>query len=202
MIGKLFENLPLVIFGLLFAISFIIFIIGAIISASAKDTVRLTKGKEVLMTAVYSFSIFLLSLIVFSSVTWFLDRSIEEDPTISVNDYPVSPVNFNFPSPPKNIRITDTYFNGPYPIRDFGIITESAIFSVLCKSEDDYDIIDIDRRRELEELEGFDNYECWNSLCNDLYFGIFWIPDNYGREIELIKSLKEENNLTCPILEE
>ncbi|MBU3943050.1 hypothetical protein KKA24_03640 [Patescibacteria group bacterium] len=202
MMIKLYENLPLIIFGLIFLISSILLIIGIILSASAKDTIKLAKGKQMLMKAVYSFSSLLLIVIVFSSITWFLNKNIDNKPEVDLDGYPASPVDPNFPSPPKFIKISDTYFNGPYPFQNYAQVSRSAIFSILCKNEDEYDIIDIDSAMAQTDLTQHINFACWSSFCGNLNIGMFWIPsikDNSWNERDVLEFLKNENNLLCPI---
>ncbi len=204
MIIKLFENLPLIIFGLIFSISSIFLIIGIILSASAKDTIRLAKGRQMLMRAVYSFSSLLLMVIVFLSITWFLNKNTNNNPIVDLNGYPASPIDLNFPSAPEFIKISNTYFNGPYPFQDYAQVPKAAIVSILCKNQGEYDIIDIDSATAQTDLTQHINFACWSSFCGELYVGMFWVPsirDGLWNERETLEFLKNENNLLCPIEE-
>jgi len=202
MMINLFENLPLIIFGLIFLISSVILIIGIVLSSSAKDTIALAKGKRILIGSAYSFSTLLLIVVVFYSVTWFLNRNIDDNSIIDLEAYPNSPVDFNFPSKPDFIKISNHYFNGPYSFQDYAEFSRPAIFSILCQNEDYYDIIDIDSVAIQTNLNQHPNFSCWSSFCDNLKIGLLWIPstrDSFWNERDVLEFLKNENNLPCPI---
>lgn len=201
MITTVFENLPLIVFGLVFFVSSIILITGIYVSASAKDTIRLAKGKRILIRAAYSFSSLLLIVIVFSSITWFLERN-SNPPEADLNAHPVSPVDPNFPLAPESIEISDYHFNGPYPFLQSNVIAKPAIFTVLCENEGDYDIIDIDSAQAQSNLNEHENADCWATVCENIYVGTLLRPTGEGivwSERSVVEFLKNENSLLCPI---
>ena len=203
MIISLFENLPLVIFGLVFLISLIFLIIGLFLSSSAQDTMGLAKGRKMLIRATYSFSSLLLIVVVFLSVTWFLDKNVKDEPQF-LDGYPSSPIDPNFPSAPEFVKISKTYFTGPYPFRDYALFSKPGIFALLCENEDDYDIIDIDSAQGGTDLYEHDNVECWSTVCEDIKIGIIWAPTTKGviwEKSKILNFLEEENYLLCPIEE-
>jgi len=177
---NIIENIPLIIFALFFLVVFILFIYAAIVLLLAKgDFEKIQKGRKILLRAFIGLFIVLLFTLVFYSVSYFLKKGQVFVPAEVSGEFPSSP-SVNFPPPPEVILIGEYYFNGPVALKSYTYIKPASIYSILCKNNDEYDIIYIGegvRKKLLEE----EQYKCWISKCgNDiknLYLAIFWAPE-------------------------
>lgn len=200
---NLLENIPLLVFGLGFTIIFVIFLDGAFILLFAKDFQRMHRGKRTLMKSLYGF----LVILIVSSISLFVSSRLEkqEDRPVQIyGEFPAAPTTINFPPPPQFIELSDSYFNGPISIRNNDdIINRPAIFSVLCKKEEEYDIIYIGEAEKMILLSRHKDAKCWSENCEpaDLYLAIFWIPGkdeyDFSEKKELELSLKQEFDPPC-----
>jgi len=200
---SLLENIPLLIFGLGFTIVFVIFLDGAFILLFAKDFQRIQRGKRTLTKSLYGFLTILIVSSISLFVSWRLNEQRDEPIQIS-GEFPAAPINLNFPSPPQFIEISDVYFNGPISIKDNdNIINREAIFLVLCKQGEEYDIIYLGEAGKQIFLSGHEKAKCWKENCepsSNLYLAILWTAgDKYDfDEKEKIKlSLKQEFDFPC-----
>jgi len=154
----------------------------------------------------YVFSAIILVVIVFVFTIWILNKFSEPNP--KVGEFPISPITSNFPPPPKIIKITELYFNGPYYLKDNSVLETSSLFSVLCKQDGDYGIMYIGDTSEGFNLLFNTNYNCWLDSCGDasnLFVATFKTPaDKYSpQQINQLKLLLWTiSSPSCPIIKD
>jgi len=204
-----FNNIPLFIFGLAFTVIFIMFVDGALILFLSKDIERAERGKRTLISSFYGFLAILLVSTVFLLVTWVLERGQELEPSEAPGEFPVSPIGANFPPPPQIIKIDDFYFNGPFLLKDNNeIINNLSVFSILCKNNENYDIIYLGEGEKIAQLSKYSEAKCWQENCDgqkNLYIAVFWTPkESYESNVrkEIKESLERKFNPPCPKKEE
>jgi amino acid transporter len=200
-------NLPLLVFVFISSIVFIIFIWGGIVLLRAKgDEEKKKKGRRILLNSLYGFLAILIIVVVFFLVSYFLQRGkVLQPPEIS-EEFPPS-LAVNFPPPPQFIKVGKYCFNGPWLLKENEFVKEPALYLILCKKNEEYDIIYIGQTEGGESLLRQEQYRCWIDNCeqgsNNLYLGIFWTdPEKYkSKEREEIKEqLKTQINPPCPPL--
>lgn len=163
------------------------------------------KRRKILLGFLYSLFVILLIVLTFFSVTWLLKKGETLKPSEVSGEFPVSVVSTNFPPGPRFIEIAELYFNGPFLLKDNDIIDRSAIFSILCKKDDEYDIIYIGDIEQGIQVSAHIEYQCWLDNCadyNNLYAAIFWTPlqkYSYGARQTVKQVLEEMTNPPCPI---
>ncbi|OGZ18377.1 MAG: hypothetical protein A2V72_02070 [Candidatus Nealsonbacteria bacterium RBG_13_37_56] len=199
-----FDNIPLFIFGLAFTVVFIMFVDGALILFLSRDIERADRGKRTLISSFYGFLAILIVSSVFLLVTWILNKGQEPKPGQVAGEFPVSPIGTNFPPSPQIIKIGEFYFNGPFLLKDNDeIINHMSVFSILCKSNENYDIIYIGETEKMIQLSKHSKAKCWQENCDNqknLYVAILWTPkENYesGVRREMKKSLEKELSPLC-----
>lgn len=207
MIASLYENLPFIIFLIALAINLVVFVVGVIMSLTAKDPIKLEKGKKVLAESGLIFATILLIVVVFSSVTWILNKTVTEEPIADLNGYPASPFNPNVPQKPLVINVSGAYFNGPYHFSISSVLNRAAVFLILCQTNDNYDIIDIEFTRQGEDLTAHKDYQCWLDTCQNyanLNVGLLLLPVRPTQdELEagniLVDLIRADNKSTCDL---
>lgn len=200
-----FDNIPLFIFGLAFTVVFIMFVDGALILFLSRNIERADRGRRTLISSFYGFLAILIVSSVFLLVTWILQKAQEPKLDQAPGEFPNSPIGTNFPPSPQTIKIGEFYFNGPFSLRNNDkIINKMAVFSILCKRNENYDIIYIGETEKIIQLSKHSETKCWQENCDDpknLYLALFWTPkENYqsGARREMQNSLEEKINPPCP----
>lgn len=166
------------------------------------------ESRKILLRLFYAISAVLLIVAVFFLVLWILEVASRPKSIKDAGEYPGSPVSTNVPPAPQVIKITNSYFNGPFFLQDNNDISGGAVFSILCKKDEDYDIIYVGETEMGEQLSSNLEYGCWVDSCediNNLYVAIFWTPyEKYAAHYrQSLKTLIEQaNNPACPIVEE
>jgi len=135
------------------------------------------EGKKILSVLFYIFFVILLVVLTFLLVTWLLQKGEVLRPPSPSEEFPPGPLT-TFPQPPEFIEIGDYYFSGPWGLETLENINARsnqdlfALFAVLCKRNEEYDIIYIGGAGE-KNLD----YECWAESCNqevqNLYIAVF-----------------------------
>ncbi len=160
-------------------------------------------GKKILSVLFYIFFVILLIVLTFLLVTWLLQKGEVLRPPQSSEEFPPGPLT-TFPQPPEFIEIGDYYFSGPWALEALGDISLSSnrdlfvLFAVLCKRNEEYDIIYFGGT----EQKNVD-YECWMENCNqevqNLYVAVFLsssdpvkIKNNLNRRLDPICSSVEQ----------
>ena len=203
----LLSNLPLLVFALLFLIVFILFSWAGISLLIARgDPEKTEKGRRLLLTAIWGFFITLVIVLVFYFITFILKKGeiFQAQEAAGEGEFPVSPA-INFPSPPQFIKIGSYYFEGPLKLKEYNTIKGSAIVAILCKKDENYDIIFIEDGTNNALLKN-SKYNCWLEQCGqeikNLYVAIFWTSKEIYEPDEkttLIEELKSEINPPCYI---
>lgn len=200
-----FDNIPLFIFGLAFTVVFIMFVDGALILFLSRNIERADRGRRTLISSFYGFLAILIVSSVFLLVTWILEKGQEPKPGQAPGEFPVSPIGANFPPPPQIIKIDEFYFNGPFLLKDNdGAVNNMSVFSILCKRNENYDIIYMGETEKAIQLFGHGEAKCWQENCdnqNNLYLAVFWTPKgNYESTVrkEMQGSLEKKLNPPCP----
>jgi hypothetical protein len=170
------ENIPLVIFSLLFLLVFVIFLIGSFFILTAKgDSQKIKKGKNFLRDSLYGLFIVLLIVLVSLLVTYLLKGGERLKPSSSAGEFPPSP-SANYPSPPQFIKIGGFYFNGPRVLRGNNFVAIPILYSVLCKKDSGYDIIYIGDTKKTEkavDLLKNKQYNCWIEHCGKKFENLY-----------------------------
>jgi len=181
---NLLASIPLIFLAIVFAALFAFFLWGAIILLRAEGIPEnIQKGRRILILSFYGLLSALLVALVFYSVNYFLKRSQMPKPGGPTAEFPLSPAD-GFPEAPQSIQIAGFYFRGPWPLKDFNMIGRDAVFSILCKKGDNYDIIFINRIGKGNLLKN-KQYGCWLEQCGgsikNLFTAVFWINSKaYG----------------------
>lgn len=179
-------NIPLIILAILFLGVFILFLRAGFVLWRAQGTPEeIQRGRKLLANAFYSFFAVLLISLVSWSVSYFVKgRDTTQQPVSG--DFPASPA-ANFPSSPSFIKLGDYYFQGPFALNKNNKLQEDAVYSILCKRGESYDIIFVDVNSVKQKLLLNKTYNCWLDRCGgnikDLYLAVFWLhPFVYGPE--------------------
>jgi hypothetical protein len=203
------DNLPLLLFSSAFILVSIIFIRGAIILLKAEeDTEKKREGTKILSNSLYGFSALVIVVLIFLLFSYILNKGEVILPHPSSEEFPSSP-SVNFPSPPEFITIGGYCFEGPYLLsKERSFIGETAIYVMLCKKGEEYDMIYIGETKEGQNLLNHEQYNCWTEKCEkyskNLYSGIFSTSlEKYSDEerLSIMQDLKVEFNPACPVSE-
>lgn len=201
----LLSSLPAIFFAICFFINFLIFSWGGILLLIAKgDAVGIEKGKKVFSLGFTVLFIILLLMAVFFIISYLLQEGeVFQASSQASEEFPPSSHLGVFPDAPEYIDIGKYHFTGPFEVNLKEKIGESAIYSILCKKDDKYDILYINNDVKNAPAKN-DQYSCWINNCGgsskNIYIAIFWTPsDNYDTlEKEAIKQeLIEGENPIC-----
>ncbi len=198
----LIYNLALIFFAVCFFIDFILFIWAGISLLKAKENaLKVEKGRKLLSNAFIFLFIIVLILVVFYLISFLLKRGEVFIPSGDSGEFPVASHLGVFPNEPEFIKIGNYYFTGPWLFKDSQNIRKSAIYAVLCKKGEEYDILYINETS-IEKLMKHRQYTCWLENCEknvkNLYVAIFWTPlENYDT-IKRKAILNELNNQINP----
>ena len=205
---NLLTNLPWLIFALLFLVVFGLFLYAGILLLKGKnDPESQGRGKVALIKAIWSFGVVVIIVLVFYTITFFLKKGEAFQPQPeSSGEFPASPA-IGFPAGPEFFKVGDYYFTGPYSFKELKSINSSAIFSILCKNNDNYDIIAIEEGERVT-FTGHKNYQCWLNTCdidsNNLYIALFQTPfGKYDAEDirDILESLRIQIEPSCSLVE-
>lgn len=202
------ENLPIYAFVLAFFIVFVLFIWGGIsLLRYLGDPRIIEKSRRRILISLYSLLALLLIAFVFFLVSYLLQRGEVLRPPEAPGEFPLSPA-YGFPPGPQFIEIDGHYFEGPWQLRKNNIIEEPAVYAILCKIAEEYDIIYIGQTGKAERLPEHKEYGCWIEGCDfedeNLYLAIFRTPpDKYGstQRRELKEELENQIIPFCPLIE-
>jgi len=155
-------------------------------------------------SSIFLYIIFVISLIVLTVflVTWLLKEGEVLLPPSATGEFPPGPLT-TFPQPPEFIEIGDYYFSGPWSLESLKEINIPisrdlfVLFAVLCKRNEEYDIMYIGGTEQRDV-----DYECWMENCNqevqNLYMAVFLassdpvkIKDKLNRRLNPVCSLAE-----------
>lgn len=198
-----FESIPLFILGLSFTIVFAVFIVAALILLFSRSSQGIETAGKLLTKSLYGF----LAILVISSISLAVSALLRPEAPKSSggsDEFPSSPFSAALPPAPQFIKVNGFYFNGPLLLKDNDdIIDKSAIFLILCKNNEEYDIIYIEETISGIKFSKHEEATCWKENCssNDLYLAVFWTPrEKYSssRRQEITNLLKEKNNPLCP----
>ncbi|MDD2731624.1 MAG: hypothetical protein PHI53_00290 [Candidatus Pacebacteria bacterium] len=164
----LFSNLHLIFFTIFFLVVFVLFHFAVISLILAKgNPEKILKGRKILKSAFISLSVFLFTLLIFYSVSYFIKKGEVLEPSEdSLKNLPqLSYQRTSFPEPPNFIEIGKYYFSGPVPLEGNEKLKKESIFAVLCQKDNDYAILYIgDGQSGLNLLKHY-QYNCWLSSC-------------------------------------
>ena len=199
----LLSNIPLLFFAACFFAIFILFLWGGIISLKAKgNPEKVEKGRKILSAAIVSFCVILLAALIFYLVGFLLQRWEASRATRIPGEFPPSSA-ANFPPAPQFVKLGEYYFTGPWSLKKNNIISDSVVYTILCKKDGEYDIIYIDQTTKAKLLK-HEQYRCWLENCNhelkNLYIAIFWASkDKYTatKRKELKEELMSQLNTAC-----
>lgn len=148
-----------------------------------------------------SFVIFIL-VITFFLVTWLLQRGEVLLPPPSSEEFPPEPL-ATFPQPPEFIEIGDYYFSGPWVLETLEAISApstpnlSILLAILCKRNEEYDIMYIGGTRQKDV-----DYECWAENCSQetesFYFATFL---TFSDPIKIMDELNRRLSPVCSSVE-
>lgn len=174
------KNLPFYIFILVLFGIFSNFIRGGfILLKTGRGEEEIERSRRIILTSLYSLFVLLLITFVFFLVTYLLQQGEVLKPSPGPGGFPDSPFG-NFPPAPQFIKIGGYYFAGPFPLSQNNSISNPAVYSILCKTDGEYDIIYIGETAGKSKLLQNKQYKCWVEGCDnkikDLYVAIFWMP--------------------------
>lgn len=200
----IFSNLPWLILAFCFLVIFILFFWSFIALLRTRDIPeKVERGREILFTAISGFFITLVIALIFLLVTFLLREGEVLKPQLVSGEFPGSQA-INFPPSPQFIKISQYYFNGPGLLKDSKAASESFIYSILCKQNDQYDILYINGGGRRTQFLKNPQYSCWLGKCNrnlkNLYIAFLaTTEDKYGKisKDELIQKLVSELNPPC-----
>lgn len=197
------EIFPLFIFSLAFFIIFILLLWGGFLLLSAKgDDWKTEKGKKLLLNSLYGLCIVLIIVSVFFLITYLLKKGEGLTPS----EFPPSPA-ANFPPPPQFIEIGKYYFTGPLPLKENDLIGKPAIYTILCKKNQEYDKIYIGETGGRIQLLEHGQYNCWMENCGkklgNLYVAVFRPSEKYSstERKRIREELEEQINPPCLVTE-
>ena len=207
------ENIPLIVFGLLFLLVFSVFLIGGFLILTAKgDGQKIEKGKDLLRDSLYGFFIVLLIVLVSWLVTFLLKRGERLKLSSFAGGFPPSPAAVDYPPPPQFIKIGQLYFNGPRALKGNNLIATPVLYSVLCKKDNghgpsslaksgEYDIIyigyieNVKKTDKAIDLLKNKQYNCWLEHCGkkveNLYIAFQALAKGREGEGEKIRQILE-----------
>lgn len=197
-------NLPLIFLVLFFLIVFILFLWSGVVLLTAKgDPDKTQRGREILLRAFLGLILTLLTTFSFYLISYFLKKGEVFQPKEVSGELPSAPL-INFPPPPQFIKIGGYYFNGPWLLKNYTQLKKQAVFAILCKKNDNYDIISVELTSGKEQLLESKQYSCWLEKCNknfrNLYIAIIWISGEKYTPVEIRKikeGLVEEIKPSC-----
>ncbi len=150
---------------------------------------------------IFLYIIFVISLVLltFFLVTWLLKEGEVLLPPPATGEFPPGPLT-TFPQPPEFIEIGDYHFSGPWTLETLKDISIPSgrdlfgLFAVLCKRNEEYDIMYIGGAEQRDV-----DHECWAENCNqeiqNLYVAVFLtssdpvkIKDNLNRRLNPVCS--------------
>jgi len=196
--SQIFTLIPLIVFGGALLVLFVLFVLGALSLFFTDDT---EKGEEIVLKSLMYLFTLLIIFLAFISVSYLVKRGeIFRPKEPAESGFPVSPIG-KFPLPPDFIEIGGYNFAGPWLLKEKDEKIDSIIFVILCKKDENYDIIDIGLTERKREISSNMNYDCWQENCKrDLYVALYWMPSeafNANEKREIINNLKKEVNLPC-----
>jgi len=191
MLDAVLNIFPYIFFGVPLLLIFGLFVSGAFSLFFTKNT---EKGRDIIIKALTYFLILLALFLVFIVISYLLKGGYIFRPKQEIG-FPPSPMGA-VPSAPDFIMLKDYSFSGPFPFAEKDQIGEKVIFLILCKKDEDYDIIDLGISDPRDTLSSLKNYECWIENCSleNLFVGIRWLPKDIMDEIrKRFNAIKEDN---------
>jgi hypothetical protein len=192
-------NLPVMFFGICFIISVLFFIWAGFRLVRARkegitDEEKLARANKSLSTAFFCLLGLLLVMGVFFGVSALLKKGDVFNAPDAGNEIPGSPA-YGFPPAPNYVKVANYYFNGPLLLKNYSTIGAPITYAILCKKNDNYDIININTGYKVQLLK-LPDYKCWLDNCNnnlnDIYIGVF-----RPRSEEIKESLIIQLNPVC-----
>jgi len=202
---NIIENLPFIIFNLVFFVIFIFFLFGSFVWVFGKGELqKIERGQKIILNSLYALFVLLLVALVFFLGTYLLKRGEVLKPPPASQDFPSAPVSIT-PAPPVFIEVGGFYFSGPWSLQEiekkkiFETTKISGLYAILCKKNGDYGIIYIGRIGREQA-----NFQCWPENCENkienLYMALLSVsPEKFGRtEMEnLAQKIKDRVNPPC-----
>ena len=191
MIFDLFKNLPLLIFVAILCIIFVLFLWGvSLLTLAGARKQRIARARNIILSSLYCFFVFLIVFLVFLLVTSFLEKGKVFLPPQASGDFPYSPIT-QFPPSPQFTKIENYYFSDPSALNKYSFFKGPLIYSILCKKKENYDssllakgegydIIYVEELEGESDLSKHEQYKCWLENCNEnlnnLYLVSFLTP--------------------------
>lgn len=196
---NILKNLPLIIFSILFLFVILIFLYSLIIKSFKKDS---EKAKEIFFYGVIGLVIILLISLVFYIITLVLKNGEVFRPKVipgSSGEFPMSQA-VNFPPAFYYMKLTDYYFMDLYTLKNALKVNNPAVYAVLCKKSDNYDIISIGDTYK-GAISKDKQYNCWLNNCKkeDIYFTFFWLTSQKNKDIkdQVLSTIINQLNPVC-----
>ena len=196
---ELINNIPFIIFNLVFFVIFISFVFGAVALLFSKgDFQKIEKGKRVILKSLYYLMALLLAALVFFAVSYLVKKGEALKPPPASEDFPLGPFSLA-PPPPDFINVAGYYFSGPWLIEkavsEKNIFRESelaGLYLILCKKNEEYDIIYIG----VIGNEILD-YQCWLENCQNSEENIYLAALKTDRGQEIMGEIKKQIDFPC-----
>jgi len=101
------------------------------------------------------------------------------------------------------IAISGILFDGPYPLTDWGGPEEAAVYSILYKQANNWNVVYVGETSNLDQksISSHPKRECWINRAgseSNLFIAIYLMPDSTQRErLVVAGKIKFENEPPC-----
>ncbi len=160
--------------------------------------------KKSLFIFIAALLLFLAVVFAVLGVSFLLKKGEALKPAQSSGEFPPSPA-LNFPGPPQFFNIAGLYFAGPMSldlVKEQSAVYYSqsyGLYAVLCKKEENYDIIYLGQTGQQEPEQ-----KCLLENCQQdeeaLYFAFLWTPKEspvYNNKSQVLEFLREQIKPAC-----
>lgn len=199
MISIILQYIPFVFFGIPVLVVFGLFISGAFTLFFTGEKER---GKDVIAKALTYFLILLALFLVFVVVSYLVKQGAVFSPGEEKSEFPMSPMG-GFPSSPDFVMVGDYSLSGPWPLPEVDVVDDTYIYGIFCKTDQGYDIIDLDVSYKRRPVSSSPKYQCWQDNCGsyeNIYLGFYWTsPEEPYLDREYLTQIKKNINLICDL---
>ena len=197
-----------IILAIVFFIDFVLFNWAVVLLIVAKGDINMAqRGRKMLKMAFSFLFLFLLALLIFYAYNSWFKKGEEQ------GEFPPSYATAGvYPPAPGFFKISQKYyFSQPSQLDSKASIDKQAIYAVLCKDADKYDILYIKDSDGRENVSENGQYQCWLEKCKqnskNLYYSTFETTlEKYTMEVKqgIVSELKEKESPPCvePVKEE
>lgn len=203
-----FSSSPFYLFSFALFVIFGLFLWGVFLTILAgRSEEVLKRGRKITLISLYCLFVVLLAVLVFFLVSYLVKKGDVFKPPVATGEFPSFPAVY-FPPPPEFVIVGEYYFLGPWLLKEYGAVAGPSVYSILCKKNEEYDIMYVEETEKGEQLLRNEQYKCWVENCSqglsNLYLAVIQTPPNRYTLTERKKikdSLIDQVNPPCPELE-